>query len=138
MTGPALAARRLRGYTLIELLVAMTVVAAGVTMLVAMLVIARRKARLQCQRQMAAALAQATFERLRGAPRAALPGKKPVAQPLPPEAAELSGASAVASATPWKAEKGVLRLRVTVTWNSRAAGRRRVTREGLLGDARAR
>jgi prepilin-type N-terminal cleavage/methylation domain-containing protein len=135
---PLRARQRPRGFSLLELMAAMAVVAAGMAMLIALLAVTRRKTRLHAERRMARAVAQAAFERLRALPRGELPCSTPAVQPLPPEAAALADLRATASTSPWRGGQGIVHLRVTVTWKSRAGGPRRIVREGLLSDARER
>ncbi len=135
---PSGAGRARGGYTLMELTAAIAVVGLAMTMLVALMVAARRTARLQSERRLAGALAQGALERLRGAAPGGLPGKAGKKQPLPPEAGRLRNARILASAAPWKGQKGLRRVKVTISWDSRAGQRRRLVREGLVSDARAR
>jgi prepilin-type N-terminal cleavage/methylation domain-containing protein len=130
--------RRPAGFTLVELIAALAVIAIAVGMLVAALGSARRLARGQEEAALARAVARGVYERLRGAALAELPGAEARPVPAPPEAAALEGARLTAACSDWPGERGLRGLRVEVVWKSRAGQVRRAACEGLISDARER
>jgi prepilin-type N-terminal cleavage/methylation domain-containing protein len=130
--------RRPRGFTLVELLAAIVVIGVAVGMLVALMVSARRATRAGEERRLAAAAAQGTLERLRGARPDRLPGSGGAPQAVPPEARRLREVGISAAARPWKGDRGMKHVTVRVTWRSRTGGKRESVREALVSDARER
>lgn len=127
-----------RGFTLVETVAAVAVISAALVMLTATVMSARRAGRAQAESALAWSLAAGAYERLRAAPPAELPGAEEKELPLPPAAARLKNARLAASCTQWGELPGLRRLRVAVSWKTRAGETRSAVCEGLVSDARAR
>jgi type II secretory pathway pseudopilin PulG len=143
--GPRSAARRDRALTVAEVTCAFAVVAVATAMVASLLASSRGAARRTMETRLAASVAQATYERLRSGPHSALPPDGAALDlALPPVAERLAGARLTATSRPWPDAEGVRHLVVELEWRpsgtggQAGAGPRRMTREGLVSDARAR
>jgi len=130
--------RNRAGFTLLELMAALAVVAIAAAMLLGTTSLARRQVRGQEEAVLARALVRGAYERLRGAPLAELPGAEAKPLPAPPEAAGLAKARLAAACPDVPGERGLRRLRVEISWEPRAGAVRRAAFEGFVSDARER
>lgn len=132
-----------RGFTILELLLALGLFMALILFLAQLLVGARRAADRLAERRAALELLDGAVERLRGLPPVEWPasgaGEVALAPPtLVPADARPADLALAAAAEPWPGAPQLVRVRVVCRWTGRDGRKAELAREVLLGPERRR
>ena len=125
---------RRRGFTLIELTMAIAVVALAVASMAQLLDTARRAARDDAELRFAGEVMDGMVERVRARDLAADALAADETIPLPAAASSLANATLAASREAWRGERGISSVTLELGWDASRGGRRTMRRVVLLRD----